>query len=337
MSKNKNVLYFTKNINDAKRIYSCDIKNKIEQEFTVLSDKIFTKKDIKNNIELFAKANYIFSTWGIEYLTCDEIKKYLPNLEAVFYSAGSVQDFAMPYIENGIRVFSAYRANAVPVIEFTYAQIILASKGYFGAVKKAKINRYEGFKYSNQCGGMYATKIGILGVGSIGLGVAEKLQNNDVELYYYDPFLPEDVAKKLNLKQASLKEIFSQCDIITNHLANKDELVGILNGELFNLMKPYATFINTGRGRQVDEKGLCKALKKVNTRTALLDVTYPEPPRIFSKIRRLKNVILTPHIAGSNGREVQRMAEYMLEEAKNLEQNKELKNEITKEMLKTMA
>lgn len=337
MDERKRAVFLTANKMQAERVYPPDMRQKIGEAFHVTQKQVLTKKKLQADPNLAKDANYIFSTWGMEKFTKDEIKTFFPNVEAVFYAAGSVQDFAQPFLESGIRVCSAFSANAVPVAEFTYAQILLASKGYFRAARNCRFKRWLSFLYSDKCGGMYQTKIGILGVGTIGRAVAEKLQSNDVELYYFDPFLPKEVAEYLHLKEASLEEIFSECDIITNHLANKDELTGILSGDLFARMKPYATFINTGRGRQVDEKGLVKAMRKVKTRTALLDVTYPEPASPFGRLHRCKNILLTPHIAGSNGREVVRMAQYMYEEAKRLENGEALRYEVTEAMLKTMA
>ena len=102
-------------------------------------------------------------------------------------------------------------------------------------------------------------------------------------------------------------------------------------------MKPDATFINTGRGAQVDEKGLCVALLQKKDRTALLDVTHPEPPKPYSPLWYLPNVFMTPHIAGSLGQEVWRMADYMYKESVALTNNQPLQYEVIAEMLRTMA
>ena len=76
----------------------------------------------------------------------------------------------------------------------------------------------------------------------------------------------------------------------------------MLNGSLFSLMKPNATFINTGRGAQVVEADLIDALKAEPNRVALLDVTMPEPPKPDSLFYKMDNVFLSPHIAGSHRR-----------------------------------
>ena len=111
----------------------------------------------------------------------------------------------------------------------------------------------------------------------------------------------------------------------------------MLSGALFEKMRPYATFLNTGRGAQVVEADLIKVLKARPDLTAILDVTFPEPPEEGSELYSLPNCILTPHIAGSSGNEVRRMGECMEAEYQNFIQNRPCKYEVTLEMLKTMA
>ena len=135
----------------------------------------------------------------------------------------------------------------------------------------------------------------------------------------------------------SLPELFKNSDVISNHLANKKELNDILNYSLFSLMKENATFINTGRGAQVNEEDLARALNEEKARTAVLDVqkneSEPEKGPLFNCI----NAIMTPHIAGSTGYEVTRMADYMIEEFNRYLKGEKCNSEVTLEKLKTMA
>ena len=336
MTEKKKAILLTNEEHNAKRVYDSSIKPKLHDRYD-LYKTVICKSNIKNHLDACKKAEYIFSTWGMEHFSEEEIKEYFPKAKCLFYAAGSVQHFAKEFLNCNIRVFSSWKANAVPVAEYTYAQILLALKGFYQASFKAKKQYYKMAKYSGNCGGIYNAKIGIIGVGSIGGMVAEKLKANDVEVYYYDPYLPKEVADTLNIKSATLEEIFKNCDVISNHLANKEELTGVLSGRLFDMMKPYAVFINTGRGRQVDEKGLVKAMKMVKTRTALLDVLTHEPLNPLSPIARCKNIIVTPHIAGSLGKEVVRMAEYMIDDAMRIDNNESPLYEVTLDMLKIMA
>lgn len=298
---------------------------------------IVNSRNMKNHKEYLNKTDIIFATWGMPHLSTEEIKEYFPNLKAVLYAAGTVQGFAKEFLEENIKVSSAWRANAIPVAEFTFAQIILSQKGYFQASARVKKNEAGAYLHHYRQLGNYKTKIGIIGAGAIGSLVCERLKTLDCEVLAYDPFLSEERAKELNVTLTDLETIFESCDVISNHLANKKELKGIFDYALFSKMKPYATFINTGRGDQVVENDLARAMKEKRTRTALLDVTRTDIITAASPLTRQKNIIQSPHIAGSAGQEVWRMAEYMIEEYDRLSKGEPLKHEVTLSSLTTMA
>ncbi|MBE5761771.1 MAG: hydroxyacid dehydrogenase [Clostridiales bacterium] len=283
----------------------------------------------------YADTEAIFTTWGMPVMTEDQIKEHLPNLKYLFYGAGTVQAFARPFLDCGVTVCSAWVANGVPVAEYAHAQILLANKGFFTVCRKGggPDLRAEKKRYI----GNYNVRVGLLGAGVIGRMVIEKLKANKVEVYVFDPFMSEEKAKELGVVKSDLETIFATCDTISNHLANKKEIEKILSRELFALMKPTACFINTGRGAQVDEEGLIDALKAEPLRSAVLDVTWPEPPAEDSPFFSLPNVYWTPHIAGSSGREVERLAQYMIDEYERVLNGEELLYSVSYQMLATMA
>lgn len=303
--------------------------------------KVFSQDEL--NETDFQEIQFLFSTWGMCELTEEQIRLFFPKLECVFYAAGSVQRFARPFLKCGVRVFSAWAANAVPVAEFTLAQIILASKGYFSRMvlplSNESIAQKQSEKTAEAFPGNYEITVGIIGAGMIGRLVIEKIQLvlANIRILVFDPFLPEEKAAELGVEKCDLPTLFSQSDVISNHLANNAQTKGMLNGVLFDQMKPLAVFINTGRGAQVVEADLISALKDVPTRAAALDVTFPEPPAEDSPFYEMRNVFLTPHMAGSSGNEVHRMAEYMLEECKRYMSDQPMRYEVTEKMLETMA
>lgn len=300
---------------------------------------VYSRDNIIQTPEKFKDTEFIFSTWGMPVFTSEEIKMYFPSLKCVFYGAGSVQFFARPFLENNIKVFSAWGANAVPVAEYTVAQILLANKGYFISSKMihSPENRKKAAEYAFRMPGNYNTKVGIVGAGMIGKMVIEMLKAFKLDVLVFDPFLSDEKATKLGVKKASLEEIFTECQVISNHVANLPETVGMFTYDLFKLMKDTAVFINTGRGAQVVEDDLIKVLEEKPFITAILDVTFPEPPAEFSKLYTLDNVILTPHIAGSLGNEVQRMGEFMCDQFIKYKNNEKYEYEVTLKMLETMA
>lgn len=315
-------------------IYLCENSKTVNQVYGK-GYKVYCKNDVLSEPELFRNTEFIFSTWGMPVFSSEEIKSCFPNLKAVFYAAGTVKYFAEPFLKNGVKVFSAWAANAVPVAEYTVAQIVLANKGFFKTMRYTD-NAKARETLSNYSGN-YGVKVGIIGVGMIGKLVAERLKDYDIEVLAFDKFLSDEKAEEYGVRKVTLEELFGECQVVSNHLADNEQTKGMLGKELFVKMPQYATFINTGRGAQVIEKDLIEVLKKREDLTAILDVTYPEPPDKSSELYTLKNCILTPHIAGSTGNEVGRMAQYMKDEYENLVNTNPCKYEVTLQMLETMA
>lgn len=324
-------------LDEAKNVYAQRFIDWLKNEAGLMDEGV-TKEELFNSPEKFIDVEYVFSTWGMPVLTEEEIKKYLPSLKCVFFGAGSVQHFALPFLNCGIKVFSAWGANAVPVAEYTVAQIILANKGFFASSRMMKSQGYsDAAKRVREFSGNYGETVGIIGAGAIGKLVIKKLKDYKLNVLVFDPFLPDETAEELGVKKVSLKEIFSNCAVISNHLANNEQTQHILNYDLFSLVGRNVTFLNTGRGAQVLEEDLIKVLKEKPDFTAILDVTFPEPPVDGSELYTLENCIITPHIAGSSGNEPQRLAEYMLNAFKLYMNNIPCDYEVTKEMLQTMA
>ena len=317
------------------KVYTPEVLKKLS-EYGQLSEKI-NQSNLKENAVFLKDCEIAFSTWGIPKFTKEEIKEYMPNLKAVFYSAGTVQYFARPFLELGIKVFSAFAANAVPVAEYTFAQISLATKGFFQSAKYYRILTPRSRAFANASPGNFGCKVGLVGLGAIGCMVAERLKTLDVEVYAYDPFVSQEKADEYGVKLISLEEIFSECDVISNHLANKKELENIFNYKLFRLMKKHSTFINTGRGAQVAEYSLALSLILHPSRTFVADVLKREFFPYINPLFWCPNSIITPHIAGSTGNEPQRMAYYMMEEMEKFMSDGNTRYEVTLESLERMA
>jgi phosphoglycerate dehydrogenase-like enzyme len=125
---------------------------------------------------------------------------------------------------------------------------------------KSPATRAKATEYAFKMPGNYNTKVGIIGAGMIGKMVIDMLKAYKLDVLVFDPFLPEEKANMLGVKKVSLEEIFSECQVISNHVANLPETVGMFNYDLFKLMKDDAVFINTGRGAQVIEDDLIRIL-----------------------------------------------------------------------------
>lgn len=296
-------------------------------------------KELKESGGAYRDVKYLFTTWGAPVLAGEEIEALLPSLEAVFYAAGTVKYFALPYLNRGVHVFSAWAANGVPVAEFAASQILLANKGYFQSVIRYKRDGFaEVVPYGHNFPGNFDTKVGLIGLGKIGRMVLERLRTSRLEILAWDKFLSGEEIAALGARKASLEEIFSECQTVSNHLANVPETVGMLDYSLFSRMKSFAAFINTGRSAQLDMEGLKRAMREEPGRTALLDVTDPtEPLMPDDELFTIPNILISPHIAGSIQSEVRRMGEYMTEEYRRFAAGEKCLWEVTLNMLDTMA
>ncbi len=262
--------------------------------------------------ERLAQVEAIFSTWGMPLLTSVQLDA-MPKLKAVFYAAGAVGYFSEPLVQRGIKISSAWQANAVPVAEFTVAQVLLACKAYFTNIEGYRRDPAGGFR-QGKAPGVYGETVALLGVGAIGTRVIEFLRPFRLNVIVFDPFLTDERAEILGVRKVSLQSVFAEGYVVSNHLLDVPDTYGLVGREQLESMREGATFLNTGRGRTVIAKDLIAVLKERPDLTAILDVTDPEPVPADHDLWTLPNAVISSHIAGSIGDEVLRMADFAIED-----------------------
>lgn len=317
-------------------VYSQDVQQEIKKSLELVKPPL-TAQEVLANPSILKDVEVLFSGWGGLQFN-KELLESAPHLKVIFHAAGSIKPIVTDEFWNrDIKITSAYLANAVPVAEYTLSQILFAFKNgwqFMNYVQKHK--QYPPKPFHHISGGFGAT-IGLISLSTVGRKVNDLLQHFDVNVLAYDPFVTKEEAKKLNVELCSLEEIFEKSNVISLHTPLLPETTGMITGKHFQLMKPYATFINTARGAIVKEAEMIEVLKERSDITAVLDVTHPEPPSPDSELFQLPHVIITPHIAGSEGPECGRMGAYMLSEYKRYMSGKPLKWAITKEKFQFMA
>ncbi len=327
--------FFNNNPSTVDFVYGMGRKQMLAEAFD-LYPEVVTQKNLQEHLPHLADVEVLFSTWGMFTLTPEQFAQ-LPCLRYVFYAAGSVAGFAKCYLDRGVGVMSAWGANAIPVAEFTVAQIVLAMKGYFTNLQHNKslagyVSWNRGYHFGN-----FAQTVSILGCGMIGREVIRRLKDYELNILIYDPYVSQEEARAMGCRKVSLLEAFAQGDVVSNHMPNLDATAGNITGECLRAMRDGGVFINTGRGRTVKEDEMVEVLRQRPGLTALLDVTWPEPPAEDSPLFTLPNVFLSSHIAGSIGNEVIRMADYAIRAAKQYAAGETVDYSVTAEMLKTMA
>ena len=142
-------------------------------------------------------------------------------------------------------------------------------------------------------------RVGVVGAGPIGKRFLELCSYFDCELMSYDLVQDELFNKTYGVKESSLKEVMSLCDMISIHLPLTESTLGLIGSEEIRLMQPSSIIMNLSRGGIVDENSLIEAHRTGKIAGFALDVFEKEPCDL-SKFRNLENVILTPHIGGSS-------------------------------------
>ena len=316
--------------NGFNRVYGGGRRERVEQ-LCDMYPTVVEGKQFDEHAPQLSETEVIFSTWGMPSLTLEQIAK-MPKLKAVFYGAGTVQSFARPFLTSGVKVFSAWAANAIPVAEFTLASIIFSLKQAHPCLRD---NAIEGRGYKPKTIlGVYDTTVGIISMGMIGRKVCELLKSFQVNIVTHDPFVSDEVLESLNAKRVDLDELFRVSDVVSLHAPNLESTKGMITGEHFRMMRPNTTFINTARGAIIHQDEMIEALRERSDISAHLDVVTPDPD---DHLTSLPNVFLTPHIAGSLGNECWRMADFMIEEFEAWRDGKATRYQVTEAMLETMA
>jgi D-3-phosphoglycerate dehydrogenase len=165
--------------------------------------------------------------------------------------------------------------------------------------------------------------LGILGLGKIGQLVAKRLSGFELRTLFYDPKIEcAPFAAPTLEKVQTLKEIFSQSDIITMHLPYMKETHHLINLDLMKSMKKSGILINASRGNIINETDLAIALKEKYFAGAALDVFSSEPLKADSPLRQVPNLLLTPHLGASTEEAQFRVGEMVLNQLKEFFKNK---------------
>ncbi|MGW1374867.1 hydroxyacid dehydrogenase [Streptomyces sp. NPDC002446] len=261
-----------------------------------------------------AEAEVLLTCWGAPALTA-RVLDAAPRLRAVVHAAGSVKHHLTDACwERGIAVASAAAANALPVAEYTLAAILLANKRVLHCAHRYRTLRARHDWHRELSGaGNYGRTVGIIGASRIGRRVIELLRPFDLRVLLYDPYADAAEAGRLGATPAPLGTLCADSDIVTVHAPELPATRHLLGARELALMPDGATLINTARGSLVDETALLAELVTGRLH-AVLDVTDPEPPPPDSPLYDLPNVLLTPHVAGSLGGELHRLADHALDE-----------------------
>ncbi len=198
--------------------------------------------------------------------------------------------------KKGIAVMNTPGANAVAVAEHTLLMMLAMARHLCKANALLHAGKWE--KKSLQGTELRGKKLGILGLGKIGMEVARRAVAFDMEVIGYDPFVSPLVAREKGIRLAELKDVLATADYLTLHMALTPQTDGLINAETLAQMKKGVRIVNCARGELIHEADLAEAVKSGQVGAAAIDVFVVEPAK-SSPLFGLENVIVTPHLGGS--------------------------------------
>ncbi|WP_420112251.1 hydroxyacid dehydrogenase [Pseudactinotalea sp.] len=304
-----------------------------------LPDPVYLERlDTPQARERLRDVEVIVSSWGCPAID-DVTLAVAPRLRGIFHAAGTVRSLTTEAMwDRGITLTTSASVNALPVAEFTLGAAILAGKRapFLGAA--ATEQRTDWFHDRDRFGvaSNRDVTIGIIGLSRIGRLVVELLRPLGWRVLVCDPVVSEAEIRAAGAEPASLDDLLRAGDIISIHAPDLPSTHHMIGARQLRLMRDHATLINTARGRLVDTEALTHECVSGRL-NAMLDVTDPEPLPFTSPLYRLPNVMLTPHIAGSQGPETRRMSAHAIDELERFLRGEPVMSQVVRDAMAVMA
>ncbi len=196
----------------------------------------------------------------------------------------------------GVMVVNAPTSNIGSAAELAIALLLASARHIAPANAALKDGKWARSKFT---GVELADKVvGVVGLGRIGMLVAQRLSAFGVQLIAYDPFVQPARAAQLGIRMVSLDELLASSDFITVHLPKTPETLGLIGDDALRKVKPTVRIINAARGGIVDETALYDAIVDGRVAGAGIDV-WAKEPCTDSPLFTLQQVVVTPHLGAS--------------------------------------
>ncbi len=257
----------------------------------------------------------------------------VPNLLAVARAGAGVNNIPVSqYAEKGIVVFNTPGANANGVKELVIAAMLMASRDLIGGNAWVEANKddknitkdMEKAKKAYAGTEIKGKKIGVIGLGAIGVLVANAAKSLGMKVYGYDPYLSLPNAWNLSrsvIHVDSVEEIFEKCDFITIHVPLLDSTRNMIDARGIAMMKSNAVILNFSRNGLVDEEAVVAALREGRIRHYVTD--FPTPTTVDEE-----GVIAFPHLGASTEESEENCAMMAVEQLKDYLENGNIHNSI---------
>jgi len=226
-----------------------------------------------------------------------EALAHAPNLRVVARAGVGLDNVDVEAATKaGVMVVNAPSSNIVSAAEHAVGLLLAVARNVPQAAASLRAGEWKRSKFTGA--ELYQKVAGILGLGRIGVLVAQRLAAFGMQVIAYDPYVPTSRAAQLGVRMVSLDELLAEADFISVHLPRNAETVGLIGERELRLVKPGVRIVNAARGGIVDEHALAMALKDGRVAGAGIDVFATEPCT-DSPLLAFPTVVATPHLGAS--------------------------------------
>ena len=198
--------------------------------------------------------------------------------------------------QSGVMVVNAPTSNIVSAAELAVALMLAAARHVSPAHQALRRGEWHRSRYTGT--ELYEKTVGILGLGRIGVLVAQRLSAFGMKVIAHDPYVQAGRAAQMGVRLVDLDTLVAESDFMSVHLPRTAETIGLIGHDQLRRAKPSLVLVNAARGGIVDEEALYAALKEGRIAAAGLDVFATEPC-VDSPLFELDNVVATPHLGAS--------------------------------------
>lgn len=198
--------------------------------------------------------------------------------------------------QSGVMVVNAPTSNIVSAAELAVALMLAAARHVSPAHAALRNGEWKRSKYTGI--ELFEKTVGIVGLGRIGVLVAQRLAAFGMDVIAYDPYVQPGRAAQMGVRLVDLDTLMAESDFLSVHLPKTPETVGLIGADQFTKAKSSLVLVNAARGGIVDEAALYDALKTGRIAAAGLDV-FAKEPCTDSPLFELENVVATPHLGAS--------------------------------------
>lgn len=204
--------------------------------------------------------------------------------------------------EHGVPVVYLPGRNLGAVAEFTVGVLIALTRNISAASRDLAAGTWDARWFRDELTGpeLRAATVGLVGLGAVGLRVAELLRGFGATVLAHDPFAEPAAAAAAGVRLVDFEELLGSSDLVSVHARLTEDTRKMFDAAAFARMRPGARLVNTARGELVDRQALLDALESGHLRGAALDVFDPEPPEPGDRLVGRTDVIATPHLAGAS-------------------------------------